>query len=210
MFYLNGEELLTRKYYDSTRVGLNLIKGSKMNKSTEYAWDQSNGKANWTDRLQVLKDDIQQNISVKPNTTYTFSFILDFLDINAQDTGFYFIEQKANGVNTDTYKDNQYTWSTGKIENTAGLHTYTFTTGSQCNLLIMHIRYKGTSSNGFQIERTKLEEGQVATPWIPALSDYATLSDINSLQDQINQLKFQNGGVKPSYTTLYATLKEVA
>lgn len=193
-FFVNKNELLTRDEYDSTRVGLNLIRGSEMTKSSSYAWETSGAQAVWTDHLQVLKNDVMQYIIVKPNTTYTFSFVLDYLDVAARDTGFYFVEQKSMNTNTDEYKDNQYSFVSRKIKNTAGLYSYTFVTGPQCKLLQMRIRYLGNDSNGLMIRRVKLEEGSAVTQWIPSLDDYAKQSDMISLQDQINQIKSKMGG----------------
>lgn len=174
--FCGGDEFLTKSKYDSTRVGLNLIKGSALDNTSQSSWDTWGATANWSDHLTLLQNDVTQNIYVTPNTTYTFSFILYYLDTTASDTGFYFVERKDSNTDTEPYKDNAYTWGTGKIENVAGLHTFSFTTGAECHLLTMFIRYKGPSPNGLQVGKVKLEKGNVATPWCPAFEDYATKS----------------------------------
>ena len=184
-----GDEFLTKGEYDSTRIGLNLIKGSALDNASQSSWDTSGATANWTNHLVLLQNDLLQKIYVTPNTTYTFSFILNYLDTTASDTGFYFVEKKDNSTLTAPYKDNQYTWATGKIENTAGLHTFSFTTGAECNLLEMQIRYIGSNSNGFQLGKVKLEKGDAATTWCPAIQDYAMKSDLEALKAEIDQLK---------------------
>ena len=180
--FCGGDEFLTKGEYDSTRIGSNLIKGSALDNVSQSAWDTSGATANWTDHLVLLQNDVLQNIYVTPNTTYTFSFVLDYLDTSAPDIGFYFVEQKDNNTNTDPYKDNQYTWATGKIKNVAGLHTFYFTTGAECHLLIMHIRYRGSNPNGFQLRKVKLEKGDAATPWCLAPEEYAIKSDLDALK----------------------------
>lgn len=77
-------------------------------------------------------------------------------------------------------------------------------------LLIYSGKAGSTGQNSIHVQNVKVERGAIATPWIPSPLDYAIKPDIDNLQDQINQLKNKLGGVKPSYTTLYATLKEVA
>lgn len=213
-FFANGKELLTKDEYDSANLGVNLIKGSELNDTTSYAWDttQGNAKVHWDQmRLQVLGGDLIQFIPVKPNVTYSFSFCLDYLDVDSTDTGFYLVEQQSKGVNTKVYKDNQYTWNNHKIQNTAGFHSTTFTTQEDCHMLEMHIRYKGTNINGFILEKVKLEEGSAATAWTPNPED----AEMIGIWEQINALKSKVGGVAQSANPLalkfYATsVKEVA
>ena len=211
-FFVKNTELLTKNEYDSTRIGENLIKGSALGAGDAQYWILTNGaKVTWGDDFTLKQNDIAQNIPVKPNTTYTFSWVLKWLDVTSKDTGFNFVEQKQKDVNTDEYVDHRYTFDLGNIKNAAGLHAFTFTTQSTCNFLTMHIGYIGISPNGFKISQPKLELGSVATPWCLAREDYAKQSDISGLQDQINQLKSKLGGVKPHYRFCYATsLKEVA
>lgn len=192
-FFANGKELLTKDEYDSANLGINLIKGSELNDTTSYAWDttQGNAKVWWSKTsLQVLNGDVLQYIPVQPNTTYSFSFKLDFLDVATIETGFYFVEQQSQGTNTKVYKDNQYTWNNHQIQNTGGFHSTTFTTQADCHLLQMHIRYKGTSPNGFILEKVKLEEGSNATAWTPNPND----AEMIRIWEQINALKSKVGG----------------
>lgn len=198
MIYLNGEKLLSKNEYDATRVGANLIKGSALTNKSASNWTKGDApvKVNWTDSaLHLLSGDLLQNINVNPNTTYTFSFVLGYLDIEANsESGFYFVEMSNIGQNCQPYKDNQYTYQNGKIVNVAGLHTFTFRTSSDCHYLQIHIRYTGKNTNGFILSKAKLEAGEVATIWTPSVDDYAMLSDVTNLQDQINQLKSKLGG----------------
>lgn len=195
--FVNNTELLTKHEYDSTRIGENLIKGSALGAGDAQYWFIPNdAKVTWGIDFTLKQNDITQDIPVKPNTTYTFSWVLNYLDITSKDTGFYFVEQNRKDVNTDKYVDHRYTFDLGNIKNVAGLHTFTFTTQSTCNLLTMHIRYIGSSPYGFKIAHPKLELGSVATPWCLAHEDYAKQSDISGLQDQINQLKSKLGGGK--------------
>ena len=209
--FVKNTELLTKHEYDSTRIGENLIKGSALGAGDAQYWFVPNdAKVTWGDDFTLKQNDITQDIPVKPNTTYTFSWILNYLDITSKDTGFYFVEQKQKDVNTDEYVDHRYTFDLGKIVNSAGLHVFTFTTQSNCKFLTMHIRYIGSSPNGFKISQPKLELGSVATPWCLAREDYAKQSDINFLQEKITQLENKMGGVKPSYRLCVTSLKEVA
>lgn len=198
MIYLNGEKILSKNEYDTTRVGANLIKGSALTNKSASNWTKAdnNVKVNWTDSsLQLLSGDLMQNINVNPNTTYTFSFNLGYLDIqpNSQ-SGFYFVEMSNIGVNCQPYQDHQCTYQNGKIINGPGTHTFTFQTQNDCHYLQMCIRYNGKDSNGFILNRAKLEVGGVATIWTPSVDDYAMLSDVINLQNQINQLKDKLGG----------------
>lgn len=210
--FIENTELLTKHEYDSTRIGENLIKGSALGAGDAQYWLTKNDtKVTWGNDFTLMQNDIMQHIPVKPNTTYTFSWILNYLDITSKDTGFYFAEEKRKNVSTDKYVDHRYTFDLGNIKNVAGLHVFTFTTQSDCNLLLMYIRYIGSSPDGLKISQPKLELGSVATPWCLAHEDYAKQSDISGLQDQINQLKSKLGGVKPSYRPYYAaSVKEVA
>lgn len=195
--FVKNTELLTKHEYDSTRIGENLIKGSALGAGDAQYWFIPNdAKVTWGNDFTLMQNEIMQDIPVKPNTTYTFSWVLNWLDASSKDTGFYFVEQKQKDVNTDEYVDHRYTFDLGKIENSFGLHVFAFTTQSDCNLLTMHIRYLGISPNGFKIAHPKLELGSVATPWCLAYEDYAKQSDISGLQDQINQLKSKLGGGK--------------
>ena len=195
-FFVNNTELLTKHEYDSTRIGENLIKGSALGAGDAQYWFIPNdAKVTWGNDFALKQNEIMQDIPVKPNTTYTFSWVLKWLDAYSKDTGFYFIEQKQKDVNTDEYVDHRYTFDLGKIENSSGLHVFTFTTQSTCNLLTMHIRYIGTSPYGFKITRPKLEVGSVATPWCISREDYARQSDISALQEKIAQLENKIGGV---------------
>lgn len=210
--FIENTELLTKHEYDSTRIGENLIKGSALGANDAQYWlSTNNTQVTWGDDFTLKQDDIMQYIPVKPNTIYTFSWCLNWLDTSSKDTGFYFVEEKSKDLPTNKYVDHRYTFDLGKIENSAGLHAFTFTTQSDCNLLCMHIRYIGISPYGFKITKPKLEIGSVATPWCISREDYAKQSDISGLQDQINQLKSKLGGVKPHYRLCYTTsLKEVA
>lgn len=51
-----------------------------------------------------------------------------------------------------------------------------------------------TQGNTIHIYNLKVERGAIATPWIPSPLDYAIKTDIDNLQDQINQLKSKLGG----------------
>lgn len=212
-FFVKNTELLTKNEYDSTRIGENLIKGSALDTGDAHCW-LDNDHANWGPDFTVIHDDVMQNIPVKPNTTYTFSWCLNWLDVSSKDTGFYFVEQKKEGLNTDKYVDHRYTYDLGKIKNSAGLHVFTFTTQADCNLLVMHIRYIGISPNGFKITQPKLEVGSVATPWCLAREDYARQSDISALQEKITQLENKLGGVirhlSACFYSLVTSAKEVA
>ncbi len=122
--FVNNTELLTKHEYDSTRIGENLIKGSALGAGDAQYWFIPNdAKVTWGIDFTLKQNDITQDIPVKPNTTYTFSWVLNYLDVTSKDTGFYFVEQNRKDVNTDKYVDHRYTFDLGNIKNVAGLQT---------------------------------------------------------------------------------------
>lgn len=171
--------------------GTNLLRDSALTAAHHSAWSTrviDNAKpsnVDWLDdQVTILNSDIIQNLtSIKPNTTYTFSFSLEFQDVSYPGGNqFFFVEyaDQAFSKTTNIYEDHRYSGET--FNNTGGRidKSWTFTTQSDCHALKVCVRQE-KNGEAFRVKNLKLEMGDVATDWSPAPEDiFARINELSS------------------------------
>lgn len=198
---------------DNIRIGgTNLIRNSNFDASLTGIWyTMGDHVVNWTSPgVEVKKGDLLQNIPVKPNTTYTFSFDLWYQDFSVKNHNqFLFVEYKDSSFTktTNTYVDHR--WGGEQFPNTAGRKDkkLTFTTQPDCYGLRMYIRQDSGKNVAFQIAKPKLEEGNQATDWSPAPEDKANQSDYSALNQTVKGIQ---STVSSNYGTLQSQISQTA
>ena len=198
---------------DNIRIGgTNLIRNSNFDASLTGIWyTMGDHVVNWTSPgVEVKKGDLLQNIPVKPNTTYTFSFDLWYQDFSVKNHNqFLFVEYKDSSFTktTNTYVDHR--WGGEQFPNTAGRKDkkLTFTTQPDCYGLRMYIRQDSGKNVAFQIAKPKLEEGNQATDWSPAPEDKANQSDYSVLNQTVKGLQ---STVSSNYGNLQSQISQTA
>ena len=198
---------------DNIRIGgTNLIRNSNFDASLTGIWyTMGDHVVNWTSPgVEVKKGDLLQNIPVKPNTTYTFSFDLWYQDFSVKNHNqFLFVEYKDSSFTktTNTYVDHR--WGGEQFSNTAGRKDkkLTFTTQPDCYGLRMYIRQDSGKNVAFQIAKPKLEEGNQATDWSPAPEDKANQSDYSVLNQTVKGLQ---STVSSNYGNLQSQISQTA
>ena len=198
---------------DNIRIGgTNLIRNSNFDASLTGIWyTMGDHVVNWTSPgVEVKKGDLLQNIPVKPNTTYTFSFDLWYQDFSVKNHNqFLFVEYKDSSFTktTNTYVDHR--WGGEQFPNTVGRKDkkLTFTTQPDCYGLRMYIRQDSGKNVAFQIAKPKLEEGNQATDWSPAPEDKANQSDYSVLNQTVKGLQ---STVSSNYGNLQSQISQTA
>ena len=117
---------------------------------------------------------------LEPSTTYTFSFYLKgkgtietFVHPSLVDTSSN--NSYADGKVMKPNTNGQYVWD---LTNEWVRHTYTFTTKSSIGNE-QYFLFRISTGNSVDICLPKVEEGSIATPWLPSFSE-ATASDYPS------------------------------
>lgn len=198
---------------DNIRIGgTNLIRNSNFDASLTGIWyTMGDHVVNWTSPgVEVKKGDLLQNIPVKPNTTYTFSFDLWYQDFSVKNHNqFFFVEYKDSSFTKTTNKYVDHRWGGEQFPNTAGRKDkkLTFTTQPDCYGLRMYIRQDSGKNVAFQIAKPKLEEGNQATDWSPSPEDKANQSDYSALNQTVKGLQ---STVSSNYGTLQSQISQTA
>lgn len=124
-----------------------------------------NGKGNYyTGLYWQIGFGAKQNVKVKPNTKYTFSFWIRMEIL--QGSGY----AVAEGFNMESLtggrKDRTFPWTSVPATNEWKRMSYTFTTGDT-GYIMVGVGLSGASdfSGLIYLCRPKLEEGDTATPW---------------------------------------------
>lgn len=171
--------------------GTNLLRDSALTAAHHSAWstkaidNDKSSNVDWLDdQVTILNSDIIQNLTnVKPNTTYTFSFSLEFQDLSYPGSNqFFFVEyaDQAFSKTTNIYEDHKY--SDKDFNNTSGRidKSWTFTTQPDCHALKVYVRQE-KNGGAFRVKNLKLEMGDVATDWSPAPEDiFAKIDELSS------------------------------
>ena len=173
-------ELAERK--DATNP--NLFTGSKDFTSDWMNLDQVKQKDKYLDFTAICDNwewnGISQYIAANKGDTFTASA---YVKANAGSSLSWFTllggDNEDGHTKADTNPQNQAITATGGWQKTS----FTFTATSD-GTIKPRIESDGTVT--FWIAGMKLEKGTVATPWCPALEDYAWESDITSLQNTVN------------------------
>ena len=185
--------------------GTNLLRDSALTATHHSAWSTKavdkakSSSVDWLDdQVAIINSDIIQSLTnVKPNTTYTFSFSLEFQDISYPGGNqFFFVEyaDQTFSKTTNIYEDHKYSGET--FNNTDGRmdKSWTFTTQPDCHALQVYVRQE-KNGGAFKVKNLKLEMGDVATDWSPAPEDFFA---------RIDELSSKIGGVTRH---LYAYLR---
>lgn len=195
--------------------GTNLLRDSALTAAHHSAWSTKavdkakSSSVDWLDdQVAIINSDIIQSLTnVKPNTTYTFSFSLEFQDISYPGGNqFFFVEyaDQAFSKTTNIYEDHKYTDEA--FNNTSGRidKSWTFTTQPDCHALKVYVRQE-KNGGAFRVKNLKLEMGDVATDWSPAPEDIFA---------RIDELSSKIGGVirhlSACFYSLVTSAKEVA
>ena len=88
---------------------------------------------------------------------------------------------------------------------TTDWNRYTFQGISDPTKITLYFWGPSGNKGDIQIALPKLEIGNTATSWCPALEDYAWTSDITNLQNTVNQLKGRQVVEAPDFNTLTDT-----
>ena len=109
---------------------------------------------------------------LKPSTTYTFSFyargkgiVKTFVHPSLVDTSS--DNSYVDGKPTKLYGNGEYSWT---LTDEWVRHTYTFTTKSSITE-DQYILFRLPTGSSVDICLPKLEEGPIATPWMPSFSE---------------------------------------
>ena len=193
----------------SLRVcGVNLIRGSEMNSESQKYWKvenvKSGGSVTWDGEVvKVLNADVTQVISVKPNTTYTFSFFLKYLGGSSEGKGyesaFFFVEYTGSGLSKTTSVYNDHKFSGTIFPNTLGRSDkkITFTTQPDCYAIKLIIRQEDATVHDFEVKELQLEIGDFATDYSPATADvYDAISNAGQVKSVNGVKPDANGDVK--------------
>lgn len=171
--------------------GTNLLRDSALTAAYHSAWSTKavdkakSSSVDWLDdQVAITNGDIIQSLTnVKPNTTYTFSFSLEFQDLSYPGGNqFFFVEyaDQTFSKTTNIYEDHRYSGET--FNNTDGRmdKSWTFTTQPDCHALQVYVRQE-KNGGAFRVKNLKLEMGDVATDWSPAPEDiFARIDELSS------------------------------
>ena len=129
--------------------------------------------------------EIQQQITVEPDTDYTFSMHL--IGGKADSTFHahaFMVEYDSDGKTTSPYVDHAR-----DIVNAPqrSANTYTIHTSKNTHSVRLYIRAEAGSM--IELEEIKLERGSVATPWTPNPADLATQSAFSELSQSLEGLR---------------------
>ena len=131
--------------------------------------------------------DALQEVPVEPDTDYTLSYEVHYSEIaegghwNAIQT--FLWEFDESGHTTKKYTDNaRSVVNTNKRKD----NIYTIHTQPDCHLL--KVIFRANAKTLFSFIKPKLERGSIATPWTPAPSDNATVTQLQSVTASIDGL----------------------
>lgn len=208
----NGIQTVVAKVNNIRIGGTNLIRNSNFDTNLHDIWfTNGNYPIHWqSPSVEILKGDLMQKISVKPNTTYTFSFDLWYQDITEKSKNqFFFVEYKDQACTKTTTKYEDHRFGGDNFPNTAGRKDkkLTFTTQPDCTGLIMYIRQESDKNKPFHIAKPKLEEGNQATDWSPAPEDKANQSDYSALNQTVKGIQ---SIVSSNYGNLQSQISQTA
>ena len=128
---------------------------------------------------------IQQQITVEPDTDYTFSMHLIGGEADSTFHAHTFmVEYDSDGKTTSPYVDHAR-----DIVNAPqrSANTYTIHTSKNTHSVRLYIRAEAGSM--IELEEIKLERGSVATPWTPNPADLATQSAFSELSQSLEGLR---------------------
>ena len=191
---------LTNKVNSNNGGGINLLSatdfsGTDLNR-LKNVWGSKftlrDGRAMEVDARTLNSGcaDAVQIVKVEPDTDYTLSFEVYYASVasggswNSIQTFLWEFQDAATGKTTAKYADNvRIVVNTNKRkDNTQTIHT-------QPDCHFIKVIFRANPKTQFSFTRPKLERGSVATPWSPAPSDNATVTQIQQITASIDGVK---------------------
>lgn len=188
---------LTSKVNSNNGGGINLLKATDFSNTDltklKDVWGPNftlrDGKAMQLDQLKGNGDlDATQFLPVEPDTDYTLSFEA-YYDTVASGGSYnniytFIVEYKDQNNTTPHYLDHMRV-----VANTADRSKNTQTIHTQKDCHYVQVFFRASAKTLFSFWRPKLERGSVATPWSPAPSDLATVTQLQSVTASIDGLQ---------------------
>ena len=136
----------------------------------------------WTDAAQTVK--------VEPDTDYTLSFEVYYSSLasggswNSIQTFLLEFQDEATSKTTSSYIDNgrSVVNSNKRSDNIQTIHT-------QPDCHYIKVIFRANAKTQFSFIRPKFERGSVATPWSPAPSDLATVTQVQQITASIDGIQ---------------------
>lgn len=195
---------LDAKYKD--KDGVNLVRASGFHNVTldelkksgwslyDKTWINKNGGSNKQGSIVIDAtsittgmEDIVQTIPLEPDTDYTLSFHLLYAGV-ASGKSFnawsYVVEEDSNGKAVSPYVDHNCPMANSDDRKQ---NTRTFHTSKDTHQGVLYLR--AMAGTKIELEEVKLEHGSVATPWTPAPSDNATVTQVQQITASIDGLQ---------------------
>lgn len=179
MIYLDGNRLVDDTDWKNTVIWNNLIKDSTTWSNSFNLTDTKKNGEKYNGGQILELDGIGSSHGAIYTNTPMHQLVTFSVYAKSDDASFHF--EFFGGVGSTTVIVNK-SWT-----------RYTFTAthnGPYPNMFL----WKDSGTKPLYLALPKMEFGSKATPWSPALEDFATQSDVINLQDQINQLKSKLGG----------------
>ena len=188
---------LDTKIKSNNGGGINLLKATDFS-STDLTklkdvWGSHftlrDGKAMQLDQLKGNGDlDATQFLPVEPDTDYTLSFEAYYNTVASggsyNNIYTFIVEYKDQNNTTPHYLDHMRV-----VANTADRSKNIQTIHTQKDCHYVQVFFRASAKTLFSFWRPKLERGSVATPWSPAPSDLATVTQISNLQVSIDGIQ---------------------
>lgn len=215
---------LDAKYKD--KDGVNLVRASGFHnvtldelKNSGWSlygkdWINKNGGSNKQGSIVIDAtsittgvEDIVQTIPLEPDTDYTLSFHLIYestISGKSFNAWSYVVEEDSNGNAVSPYVDHNCPMANSDDRKQ---NTRTFHTSKDTHQGVLYLR--AMAGTKIELEEVKLEHGSVATPWTPAPSDNATVTQVQSLTASIDGLQstVANKADKSQITQLSNTIQ---
>ena len=188
---------ITKKVDTNNGGGVNLLKATDFS-STDLTklkdvWGSHftlrDGKAMQLDQLKGNGDlDATQFLPVEPDTDYTLSFESYYNTVASggsyNNIYTFIVEYKDQNSTTPHYLDHMRV-----VANTADRSKNIQTIHTQKDCHYVQVFFRASAKTLFSFWRPKLERGSVATPWTPAPSDNASVSQLQSVTASIDGLQ---------------------
>ena len=188
---------LDTKIKSNNGGGINLLKATDFSNTKltklKDAWGPHftlrDGKAMQLDQLKGNGDlDATQFLPVEPDTDYTLSFEVYYNTVASggsyNNIYTFIVEYKDQNNTTPHYLDHIRV-----VANTADRSKNIQTIHTQKDCHYVRVFFRASAKTLFSFWRPKLERGSVATPWSPAPSDLATVTQISNLQVSIDGIQ---------------------
>ena len=154
--------------------------------------------------------DALQTVKVEPDTDYTLSFEVYYSSLasggswNSIQTFLWEFQDAAASKTTAKYTDNARS-----VVNTNKRNDNIQTIHTQPDCHFIKVIFRANPKTQFSFIRPKLERGSVATPWSPAPSDLATVTQIQSVTASIDGLQSAVTNYQKDASSKYTQLSDL-